>query len=484
MSQLSSELNRAIIHSLTGKYSLYIFQIVSLAVLSRLFTPEMFGALAAVQMLVMFFQLVSNSGLAPAVVYQDKIDKPTRDGLFSFTLLFALALTALFLLFGSGLLNWLGLSEYENLVYVLAVSVFSSALSMLPAACLQKDAKFLGMAQAEIFAELCAFSICLILYYYGYGFIALAMKFALTPLFRFIFYYIKAGSTQLGRPKLGKNIGAIKLFFDFAKFQFLFQLVNFFSRNLDTLLITKYFGAATIGFYEKSYQVMRYPLQLFTFAITPALQPVLTKYKNEPALIESAYYKVVYKLALLGCAVSFILFWASADVVFILFGAQWHQTAPILSLLAVSIPLQMVLSSTGGVYQALGKTNLQLLCGLFSAFVNVAAICIGVYFKDITLLCVLLVSAFLINYIQCFYVLQYKVFNGKFNLHFGLISILISLPYLNLFFYAQSLHQTDSYFAAFEHSIWVSVFSFASVCLVFVMTKNWFNRAIQSKAVA
>ncbi|MCU4674819.1 oligosaccharide flippase family protein [Catenovulum sp. 2E275] len=472
MSKLNKELNRAIIHSLTGKYSLYIFQILSLAVLSRIFTPEMFGALAAVQMLVMFFQLVSNSGLAPAVVYQDKIDRDIRDGLFSFTFLFACGLTLIFLLFGSGLLNWLGLAEYETLVYVLAVSVFSSALSMLPAACLQKDAKFLAMAQAEIFAELVAFSVCIAMYYADFGFIALAMKFALTPLFRLIFYYLKAGNTTLGRPKFGKQIGAIKLFFDFAKFQFLFQLVNFFSRNLDTLLITKYFGAATIGFYEKSYQVMRYPLQLFTFAITPALQPVLTKYKGQPELVETAYYRVIYKLALLGCAVAFVLFWAADDVVFIMFGAQWHQTAPILSLLAVSIPLQMVLSSTGGVYQAFGFTKQQLWCGLFSAATNVTAISLGVYWHDLELLCLLLVSAFIINYLQCFILLQFMVFKTGLHFRFWLISLLILLPYCNLLIHWRVEQNAETMLSALYQSSVISAASFALVALIYFATKG------------
>ncbi|WAJ70980.1 oligosaccharide flippase family protein [Catenovulum adriaticum] len=478
---LNRELKSAIVRSLLGKYSLYIFQLGSLAILSRIFTPEMFGVLATVQMLVMFFQLVTNSGLAPAIVYQQNITIDIRDGLYSFTLILAALLAFVFLFIGEALLNWLSLSEYHLLIYVLALAVFSSTLSIVPAASIQKDAQFIKMAQAEILSEVAAFSVCICLYFLNFEFIALAMKFALTPFFRMAFYYWMAGKTTLGRPKFGKQVNAIKLFYDFAKFQFLFQLVNFFSRNLDTILITKYFGVTTIGFYEKSYQIMRYPLQAFTFAITPALQPILTKYRDYPDKIESSYYQVCYRLALLGCAVSFILFWAASDVVYILFGPQWDKTAPILSLLAVSIPLQMVLSSTGGVYQALGKTNLQLVCGLFSAMTNVAAICIGVYFKDISLLCLLLVSAFCVNYLQCFYVLQYKVFSAKFNLHFGVISLLCFLPYFNLFFYTYNAQQTDSYLSAFQHSTLVSILGFGITLVVFVCTKNWFNRTVSIK---
>ncbi len=432
---ISKDINKAIFQSLTGKYSWYLFQILSLAVLSRIFSPQMFGVLAALQVIVMFFQLVVSSGLAPAIIYADKLSKQQRDGIFTFTLLVGFSLSLLVYAFADYLFLWLGLGENAYLTAILISIILTSSLSMLPLAALQKDARFLTIAQAEIFSELLAFIMCLVMhFYYELGLIALLTKFALVPVLRFLFYYLKSAVTEIGRPTLGQDIKAVSILFDFAKFQFAFNILNYFSRNLDTLLITKYFGIATIGFYEKSYQVMRYPLQLFTFAITPALQPILTKYKDDVPLVEREFYRIALRLALLGFAVSFVLFWGSEEIVFIMFGPQWSETSIYLSLLSVSVPLQMVLSSTGGVYQALGKAKLQFYCGAFSSFINVSAITAGVIYQSVELLCIFLSLGFIINFVQCFYLLQLKVFQSKIDKNLVIIFILVTLPYLNLLF--------------------------------------------------
>ncbi len=165
MTKINKDLNKAIIQSLTGKYSLYIFQIVSLAVLSRIFTPEMFGILATLQVIVMFFQLIATSSLGPAVVYAETLSNKERDGIFSFTLLFGLVLVAAFYGIADSLFSWLGLAgESFNLTVMVCFVIISSSASMLPVATLQKDSKFIDIAKADIYAEFLAFLLCLFLY--------------------------------------------------------------------------------------------------------------------------------------------------------------------------------------------------------------------------------------------------------------------------------------------------------------------------------
>ncbi|WP_057832356.1 oligosaccharide flippase family protein [Colwellia sp. TT2012] len=435
MTKINKELNKAILHSLTGKYSLYIFQILSLAILSRIFTPEMFGILAALQVIVMFFQLVATSSLGPAVVYADTLSAKDRDGIFSFTLLLGLALVGVFFISADSMFVWLGLGDDSfNLTIIVCFVILASSASMLPVATLQKDSLFIDIAKADIYAEFLAFVLCITLFYLDYGFLALASKFVFVPSIRFFFYYLKSSKTTIGQPRLGRSLSSIKILLSFAKYQLGFNLLNYFSRNLDTILITKYFGVATVGLYEKSYQVMRYPLQLFTFAITPALQPVLTKYKHQVEIIEKEYYPIAFKLAMLGFFVSWVLFWGADEVIYIMFGPQWHEAGQYLSLLAVSIPLQMVLSSTGGIYQAVGQSKSQFYCGIFSSIVNVTMIIVGVYFVDLILLCQLLVVGFVINFIQCFWVMQTRIFKRKYNTNLFLIFCIVLCPYVNLLF--------------------------------------------------
>ena len=319
MSNLSNKLNQAILKSLAGKYSLYIFQIISLAILSRLYTPQMFGVLAAVTVLILFFQLIATSGLGPAVIYAKSISIDQRDGIFTASFIIGIVGALLFYILTPYIMGWL---EIENLSYinlVLAFNILFSALSMLPLASLQKDTQFLLIARAEILAELLSLAVAVVMYYQGFGVLGLISKLIVVPVIRFAFYHFSSTKSSIGKAHFGKNIKAICSLFAVAKYQLAFNILNFFSRNLDTILITKYFGAVAVGFYEKSYQVMRYPLQLFTFAITPALQPILTEHKDNPFIVMKEFYRIAIKLACLGLFTSMVLYWSAADIVLILF---------------------------------------------------------------------------------------------------------------------------------------------------------------------
>lgn len=434
MDKINKELNKGILHSLIGKYSLYLFQITSLSILARLFTPEDFGTLAALQVLIIFFQLLATSGLAPAIIHKETVSVEQRDGIFTATLIIGVSLSLLFIYLMPALANWLNLTHVILLTYVLALNVFFSAMAMLPLASLQKDTKFIIIGKAEICAEIMAFMVCILLYILNFGIVALAIKLLLTPVGRFVFYYRFSAQTEIGQAKFGTNVLAIVPLLTIAKFQLGFNILNFFSRNLDTLLVAKYFGVTTVGFYEKTYQLMRYPLQLFTFAINPALQPVLTRYKSHPDIIFNAYYQLTYKLAVLGVLTATIMFWYADDIIFILFGSQWLAVSELLKILALSIPVQMVLSSTSGLYQAMGATKQMFYCGVFSSIVNVSAIILGVYTGDMIVLCTSLVVAFIINYFQCFYVLHHLVFKIKKMKSFLMLSFLVLISLINFLF--------------------------------------------------
>lgn len=424
------ELNQAIKHSLFGKYSLYAFQILSMVLLARLFTPADFGYVAIVQVFITLMVLVSSTSIIPAVVYLEQVSVSQRNGLLSLCVLMGLLMSALSVMLFPWLCLWIGMAQLPYTAAGVAVTVLFVCMTTSPLASLQRGSKFILVARAEIYAEVLSLLLCLLLYYFSYGFYALFIKVCSPFVFRFMFYYELSARTELGRPALGRDLSVLKTIVNFVKFQFLFNLVNFFSRNLDTLIVAKYFGLSMTAFYDKSYQVMRYPLQLFTFAITPALQPTLTKHKADVTFVASEFLRVVTPLAYLGLFVSILFYYGSSAVVYLLFGPGWDEVDPILTVLSVSIPLQMVLSATGAIFQSFGQSRLQFYCGLFSAISTLMAIVWGAYQQDILLLCQLIVWSFLLNYLFCFFVMYRFVFQIRPSYSFYKVCFLITLPFV------------------------------------------------------
>ena len=96
-----------------------------------------------------------------------------------------------------------------------------------------------------------------------------------------------------------KSVG-LKTFFNYSGNITLFGIVNYWARNLDNLLVGKFMGAASLGYYNRAYSLMTYPVTLFTSVITPALHPVFSQIQNDIDQIRENYLNVLKAISILS----------------------------------------------------------------------------------------------------------------------------------------------------------------------------------------
>lgn len=405
------ELYRAIGKSMLGKYSVYAANLASLMILARLFTPEIFGVVATIGVFYIFFQLMAEAGLGPAIVNIDVLQDKNRDGIFGLTLTLGAILAAIFTFLTPVFVWFYKIPTVAVVVPFVALALFFFAASILPNAQLLRQQFFFKIALGGLLAEVVSTCVTIVLMKFVNPLIALASKAAVSAGTMAISVWIFSAKTEFGRPWPGKRFSAIKPLLTFSTYQFGFNFVNYFSRNLDNILVGKYLGASVLGMYEKAYQLMKYPLMLLTFAMAPAIQPVVRRHAGDRDKVESLHSDFAFKLSLLGFAVSALMFFLADWIVLILLGAQWDRVIPIIEILALAIPVQVVLSTSGSFFQAMNRADLLFLSGTLSAVVMIAAISIGIWQQDLLLLCWLLVGAFHINFLQAYYYLYTKVFH-------------------------------------------------------------------------
>jgi len=196
------------------------------------------------------------------------------------------------------------------------------------------------------------------------------------------------------------DLSVYRAIFGYAVFQLLFEFINYFSRNLDKLLIGRFLGMASLGYYEKSYRLMMLPLQTLTRTISPVLHPILAQIHDDRQRIFMEFSQVARLLALIGFPLSAFLVFAAPELVRIIFGPQWGESVPAFSILAYSLGLQMVLSASWSVFQASGRTDLLFISGSLSAVLMVGATIVGLTIGSIGAVATALVFACLINFFQ------------------------------------------------------------------------------------
>ncbi|RXG20450.1 lipopolysaccharide biosynthesis protein [Leeuwenhoekiella aequorea] len=427
MSSTQKSVTTGIFYTALSKYSGIGLTIVITSILARLITPAEFGIVAIALVFITFFQLLSDFGIGPAIIQSKALSERDIKSIFFFTIIIGFLGAALFYTVAPIISAFYNQDALTNVLRYLSLALFLYACNIVPKSLNYKRLLFKKIGVIQIVVQAITGALAIVLAFRGMGYMALVIRSLLDSFLIFLgSYYLSPLGIHF---KIEKS--ALKKIYSFASYQFLFNFINYFSRNADNLLIGKVFGAAPLGLYDKSYRLMMMPVQNLTHVITPVLLPVLSDFQNDYSRIYKAYEKVVKVLATIGFPLSVFLYFSGEQIITILYGNQWIAAIPVFKILSLSIGIQMVLSSSGSIFQAINRTDLLFKSGLLSAFVMLTAIIYGVYVKnEIYFIPISLLIAFIINFNQGFYILIHIGLKKSFKnflkiFYFPLISTLI-----------------------------------------------------------
>lgn len=427
---LNKELKNGFLISALGKYSNYIVQFGVLAVLSRILTPREYGVVSIITVFLIFFQMIIDMGIGPAIIQNKTLTDQQVNGIFSFTILLSLLLSVIFAFLSKPIAIFYDNTQLVGVCLFMSIALLTSGLNMVPQSIILKRKKFLEINIAQVGSSLISGIVGIILALNHFSYYALVISTIVKNSTMLVFIY-RHTNLKITRKIRRKDLKAI---YSFSKNQFLFNFINYFSRNLDKLLIGKFMTLKDLSYYDRAYMLSLYPNQILTNVITPVIQPIMSEYENQKDIIKKAYLTIAKFLAFIGMPLSVFIFFSADELIQILFGSQWLGSVVTFQILSLSIWVQMILSSTGSIFQSANRTDLLLLSGILSTVLNIISILIGIWIGKIEIIALLLVIAFSFNFLQCNYLLMIKVFKSKLLdfykilLNPLIISLMISIP--------------------------------------------------------
>lgn len=448
------------------KYANVVIALVFGAILARLLSPEEYGVVAVLTVFYTFFSMFSDFGISTGIVQFKELSIRQLQAINTITLFLAFILAIAFYW-----CSFLIAEFYNNPVYVeiglfSSITLFFATIQVVYNGILRRDNRFKEIAYVSIVVNVFSGVFAIILAWKGFGFWSLVYRSVLSGFFNFIlFNWIT---------KLPFNINfdfrGIGKMLKYSSYNFLFNFVNYFSRNLDNILIGKYIGVAALGYYEKAYTLMRMPLDNITVVITPVLHPVLSSPEISPEKIFDVHKKLIEMMAFFGVPISIFLFFAAEPIVLFLYGEQWVETIKPFKWLALSVWIQMILSSTGVFFQINNQPKWLFITGLISSLILVAAIITGIYFSSIVTLAMFLSIAFFLNLFQSFYFISKFVFKTS---YFYFIEIIENYLILGCFLFGiLSFIQINLHLNLFLEA----VLNFSLVCLFWFLFDKYLFR--------
>lgn len=378
MASFKKDLTKGVFWIAVAKYSGIIIQLLIAAILARKITPAAFGTVAVAMVILYFLDILSDIGIGPAVVQYKQLTKSHLDSLFTLTTYIGVFLTGVLYLMSGFIADFYGDLTLERVCQLMSLVIFFHSLNVVPNSLMRKDQRFRAIAIRSLSFRILSGSIAVWGAFHGWGVYALLVSPILTAIGFFSLNY----SDYPLKFVLRMNKEAVKMVASFSFFQFAFSFCNYFSRNLDKLIIGKYFSLTQLGYYDKSYHLMMLPIQNVAYVIDPVLHPVLSTLQNDRHELKIKNRKLAVLISNISFPIGLILYFCGAELIKIVYGGQWDAAIPVFCILALSLPLQMILSTNVPFFQAAGKTNHLFISGMLNTLCTVSGFLIAAFWGN------------------------------------------------------------------------------------------------------
>ncbi|WP_417809338.1 lipopolysaccharide biosynthesis protein [Thioclava sp.] len=350
-------------------------QMASVMVLSRLLSPTDFGLMAMCAPVVALLAMLQNFGLVQATVQKKDLSISDVNFLFWVNLGFSLFLAGLLLAFSPLIAIFYGEPRVGPLIAAMSSTIVFSGLGAQQSAILTRRMQFGRIAMLSVIGAVTT--------------LAVAIAWALiSPSYWAIFAGTFVGTivaTALtwrasgwlpGRPRRADEMRAL---LGFGAGITGFNLTNFLARNLDNIMIGKVWGSVELGYYDRAYKLLLFPLRQVSNPLSRVMIPALSRLLDEPHRYRHAYLRVLnLSLLLILPGVAWAAALADTLIPFLL-GEQWRASAPIFMALGFAGLVQPLNNPAGWLFISQARSKDYMIWGFVTAGIAITAFACGIY---------------------------------------------------------------------------------------------------------
>lgn len=350
-------------------------QLAGVVILSRILLPKDFGEMAMAMTAMAFASMLRELGISSALIQKLEVDSDDiTTAFYSHLVLSGIIATVLFVT-AYPLAKGLGSPSITPLLKLLSLTFPLAGLSAIQQALMERRGRFQALAVIEITATVLGLALAIAMANCGYGIYSLVFQSIAVAGIGTVGLWLAGSPVWLGQFQMNR----LKTLLDFGGNLTLFNLINFFSRNADNILIGRQLGQESLGVYSQAYKIMLFPVQNLTLVVGRALYPNLCLQQDKPIAFWNQYLKATRMIATLSAPLLLGIAIYRFEFVNLIFGPRWSAIPALLLWLSLTGCIQSLVSLTGTVLMAKGMTRLLFWTGLFSSITQVSSFFLGVH---------------------------------------------------------------------------------------------------------
>lgn len=346
-------------------------QFVITAILARLLTPADFGLVGMITVITGFLALFTELGFGSAVVQRKDLTDEHVSTAFWVNIWSALALMLVTMMLAPIIAAFYEDPSLTPLTLVLAFHFPLNAFGTMQWNLLHRELDFRRLAVIEIVSLVSAGTVAIGLALKGFGAWSLIAQSLTNAAVSSLLAWIMVPLPPLRR---GFHREKFNELFQFGSHLVGYQVLNYFARNLDNLLIGKFLGADALGYYSLAYRLMLSPLFNVSRVLGRVLFPAFSQIQHDRAKVRDGYLRAVRFISLVTFPMMAGMFIVAPELIRVVYGSRWERAIFLVQVLAPVGALQSIGVTVGPICMSQGRSDVLFKWGL----VSVPTICLAI----------------------------------------------------------------------------------------------------------
>lgn len=344
-------------------------------VLARILGPEVYGLIGMITVFTGFAAVFGDLALGAAIIQRKELEERHLNAAFWINVTTGVMLSLLMVALAPVVAWFYDAPELLMLSAVIALKYVIDSFSAVQISLLNRDMRFKTLAGIQIGSTVVSGLTGLGMALYGMGpwsLVAQTIGASVVSL---------AVSWRLGhwRPCFKFDLVACKELFGFSTYVLGFDIVNYWARTLDQLLIGRFVGPSALGIYSRAYSLMLMPLSQVSRVVGRVMFPALSSIQDDKPKVKRVYLKLISVIGLITFPMMTGLFAVSEHFILALLGDKWAEAIPVFRIFCWVGLIQSITTTIGWIYFSQGRTGLYFTMGIINSFVFFLSFIIGIH---------------------------------------------------------------------------------------------------------
>jgi PST family polysaccharide transporter len=347
---------RALRWNYVGTFTRISAQLAVGIVLARMLGPEPFGLVAIGWLVIGLGTLLSDMGLASALVQRPAI--ATADIRYAFTMALGagLALSVGFGLATDAVARLFGRPDAQPVLQALSWVFAAQALGQVSQALLRRELRFRTLQLCQIGSYLLAYvGIGIPMAMLGFGVWSLVFAALVQAASASVSSFVAAPHSV--RPALRASQRGL---LNFGGKVMGSNIANFAISNSDAAIVGRLYGAADLGLYNRCVMLLLAPMHALVGTLQAVLFPAYSRTQDDAGRLKLAYLASIGVLSAIAFPVFACIAVAPGSIITGLYGDKWADGAVILTPLALGAALNVLVGMGGPLNTASGRLRSEL----------------------------------------------------------------------------------------------------------------------------